>query len=228
MTDDADDPLDIVETVPAADDAADGAGAGGDVIHGRPPRSSTRWPMRPSWLAGALVVALLAGIGIGYLIGHSDHGKHVAAATPTPSALSPVVRALPGIALRPGTTCFGLAASNGEPLMVGVELADEDIRPVVLTGLHGVFPLGGLRQIGSQVGQCDNNAIEQVSGHRIEPSATIWLSLILDVQVRCPGPLPVQFRLDYTVGGTPSTQTVNPFPDLDGVPYPGCATPAHR
>jgi len=222
MTDDAE--LNIVETVPAADDESDGA----DLIHGRTPRPPVRWPMRPSWLVGALALTLLAGIGIGYLIGRPSGGKHVAAPTPTSSAPRPTGPPLPGLALRPGTTCAGLDPANGQPLMVGVELANDSARRVVLTGIQGVFPLGGLRQVGSQVGQCDNNATEQVNGHRIEPSATVWLSLILDVQVRCPAPLPVQIRLDYTIDGTPSTQTVNPFPDLGGIGYPGCPTPAHR
>lgn len=224
MTDDAE--LHIVETAPVADD-------GSDIIPGRTPRPPVRWPVRPSWLVIGLALALLAGIGIGYLIGRSDRGKHVAApSTASPPGwvvtTAPLGSALDGLALRAGETCFGRDPTSGKSLMVGVNLADQSGRPVVLTGLHGVFPLGGLRQVGSQVGQCDNNATEQVSGHRIEPSATVWLSLMLDVQVRCPGSLPVQFRLEYTIDGRPATQTVNPFPDLSGAPYPGCATSAHR
>jgi hypothetical protein len=209
VTDDAD--IDIVETAPAGD-------AERDVISGRAPRPPVRWPMRPSWLAGLVAIALLAGIGIGYLIGRPHH--HAAAPAPTPTTVTLSREA--GLSL--GETCYGIDASSGRVLMVGVNLVNDGARPVVLTGVQGVFPLGGLRQVGSQDGECDNNATAVVNGRRIDPSATAWVSLILAVQVRCPGPLPVQFRIDYAVDGAPSTQLVSPFPDLGQVPYPGCPT----
>lgn len=216
MTDDVDPgDLHIVETAPAAD-------AGGDVVHGRAPRPPRRWPMHPSWLAGLLAVALLVGIGIGYLIGRRPDRDHPAAA-PTTSAPAGTALVEPQ-ALNTVTTCYGIEPTTGAPVMVGVNLVNEDSRPLVLTGVQGVFPLGGLRQVGSQVGQCDNNATAVVSGHQIAPSASIWLSLILDVQVRCPAPLPVQLRIDYTVGGLPATQIIAPFPDLSRASYPGCPT----
>ena len=215
MTDDADPgEVNIVETAPAAD-------AGADVIQGRAPRPPVRLLMRPSWLVGLLVAGLLAGIGIGYLVGHSDRGRPAAVPTPSMTLLTSG-SAFP--ALTANTTCYGYAATNGDPLMVGVEVVNNSTRPVVLASLNASFPLGGLRQTGSQVGQCDNNATEPISGHRVEPSATVWLSLILDVEVRCPAPLPVQIELAYTVDGAPVDQTLNPFPDLGNVSYPGCAT----
>jgi hypothetical protein len=227
--------LHIVETTPVgADPNTDpSADASTDVIHGRPPRPPVRWSVRPTWLAGLLAVVLVGGIGIGYAVGR--HGKRPTAAHPsaTPTSAAPTRFPPAGSALaevpqvlKTGTTCFGVAASSGQPLMVGVEITNGADRPLVITNVEGDFPLGGLRQLDSQIGQCDNNATEPVSGHRVEPTAIVWVSLTLDVQVRCPAPLPVAFRVDYTIDGVPGTETLRAFPDLGRVPYPACPTPS--
>ena len=223
--------LHIVETTPSGADSSDADGDA-DVIHGRPPRPPLRWTMRPTWLAGLLAVVLAGGIGIGYAVGHGQ--RRVAAHPPTTASASTsrgsppagsVLAEVPQV-LRLGTRCSGLASSSGRPLMVGIEIINGGDRPLVLTGVQGEFPLGGLRQLDSQIGQCDNNATEPVSGHRVEPTAIVWISVTLEVQVRCPAPLPVAFRVDYTIDGVPATETMRGFPDLGGVPYPGCPTPS--
>jgi len=226
MTDDEPE-LTFVETTPAG---ATADPDGGDVIPGRSPRPPVRWSLQPSWLIGLLAIVLAAGIGIGYLLGGHGRTRTVAAPprSPEQSASLPagsVLAELPQLSTT-SNTCFGLLASTGRPVMVGIEIVNSGSQPVVLRGVHGVFPLQGLRQVDSQVGQCDNNSTEGVADHRIEPSATAWISLTLGVLVRCPGPLPVLFRVDYTVDGAPSTQTLSGFPDLGNVPYPGCPTPS--
>jgi len=213
--------LDIVETGPAGD-------AHGDVIHGRAQRPPVRWPMRPSWLAGLLAAALLAGIGIGYLVGRPDGGKPAAAPT-TPRSTTPrpvgsvgsLLAELPQL-ITVGPNCVSVSANAGHPLAVGVKLANDGPRPVVLSRVRAVFPLGGLRQLDSRIAHCDVHASDPVQGHTIPPAGTARVSLNLAVLVRCPGPLPVQLRIDYTVDGRPVTQTLSPFRDLGNVPYPGC------
>jgi hypothetical protein len=206
----------IVETTPTGE-------AHGDVIPGRPRRPPTRWSLRPSWLAALLAVALAAGIGIGYLIGRPDH-HHAAAAPTTPLPAGSALAEVPQLTA-PGDLCYG--ALPGRRLMLGTRVVNSTPRPLVLTGLQGVFPLGGFQVVDSQVGQCDNNAIEAVDGHRVEPSAEVWLTLIVDVTgTSCPGALPVQFALDYTVDGTPHRQVLPGFSDLSSVPFPGCPTPS--
>lgn len=214
MTDDVDPgAVHIVETVPDAD-------AAGDVIHGRGPRPRRQWAMRPSWLAGLLAAALLAGIGIGFLIGrHSGPDRPDAA----PPATGPsTVAHLPQ--LRTGQNCFTLSAKTGDALTVGVELVNNGSRPAVLSAAKGLFPMGGMEQAGSvQVGKCGATT-QAVYAYPIQPGRRAWLLLNLDVQVRCPAPLPVQIQVDYTVDGAPVTQTLRPFPDLGKVSYPGCPT----
>ena len=226
MTDDEPE-LTFVETTPAG---ATADPDGGDIIPGRSPRPPVRWSLRPSWLVGLLAAVLVAGIGIGYLVG--GHGKtRTVAAPPSSGAASEPLPAGSALAEVPklnatGNTCVGMLASNGRPLMVGIEIVNGGPQPVVLRNVQGVFPLGGLRQVDSQAGQCDNNSTESVAGRRIEPTATAWISLTLDVLVRCPGPLPVRFRVAYTADGGQGLQQLGGFPDLSEVPYPGCPTPS--
>jgi len=206
----------IVETTPTGE-------AHGDVITGRTPRPPTRWSLRPSWLAAMLAVALAAGIGIGYLIGRPDHHRPAAAPT-TPLPAGSALAEVPQLTT-PGDLCYG--ALPGRKLMLGTRVVNSTPRPLVLTGLRGVFPLGGFQMVGSQVGQCDNNATEAVDGHRVEPSAEVWVTLIVDVTGNsCPGALPVQFALDYTIDGAPHSQVLPGFSDLGSVPFPGCPTPS--
>lgn len=209
MSEDGDE-LNFVETTP--DGAADG-----DVIAGRTPR---RWTVSPGWLAGVLAVALAAGIGIGYLI-DGPGGHHTAAptvtVTPTPST--------PAFILDPiNNLCAGIPAPPHQ-LMLGVEVANNTKQPVVLDSLTGAFPLGGLRQVDTQVGQCDDNSTEQVLGHVVDPGAAVWLTVIVAVRIACPAPLPVSFKINYHHrDGSLGSQEVPGFPDLGGIPYPGCTT----
>lgn len=217
----------VVETVPDAD-------ASGDVIHGRPPRLPGQWSMPPSWLAGLLAVVLLAGLGIGYLIGHSGRGRPAAAATRTvvltPSATEsaplPAGSALaeiPQDTLTVGTgTCASMDAGTGHVLVLGFQLVNHGPRTVTLTSARAMFPLGGLRLAEIRVGQCETRPGHGITGQRIAPQATLWLTLDLAVQVRCPAALPVEVQVDYSVDGTPSTQVLLPYPDLGQVPYHDC------
>jgi hypothetical protein len=220
MTDDAE--LHFVETTPTG---APSEPDGGDVITGRTPRPPLRWSLRPSWLAGLLLVALAAGLCIGYAV-HGD--KRITTTGPSGfpstsgSPAGSVLAEFPSLQAT-GNMCSG-QPDQSHRLMVGVEITNGAPRPIVLSDVKGVFPLGGLRVVDTQVGACDNTSTQHVAGHLFEPSATVWISLTLDVLVRCPGPLPVSFQVDYTIDGAAGTQEVHGFSDLGNVPYPGCPT----
>lgn len=209
MSDD-DDELNFVEKTP--DGAADA-----DVIGGRTPR---RWTVSPGWLAGFLAVVLAAGIGVGYLIDRP--GRHRAAA---PTVTVTAAPSAPAFILDPiNNLCYGIPAPPHQ-LMLGVEVANNTKSPVVLDSLVGAFPLGQLRQVDTQVGQCDDNSTERVNGHVVDPGAAVWLSLTVEVLIACPAPLPVVFKLNYHGSdGSPGSQEVPGFPDLGGIPYRGCTT----
>lgn len=192
--------------------------------------------MRRSWLLGAVAVVLAAGVGIGYLVSRPGGSRHTAAST-TPAAdettstvaQTPITAPprsalvdLPGPLdmLRP--PCLTVLATAGRPLTVGVKLYNNGPRPIVLSTVRGVFPRGGLRQLDTRLGHCDLHSTGQVRGYVIPPKYTARVSMNLDVLVRCPESLPVEFRVDYSVDGAPASQLLKPFPDLHDADYPGC------
>jgi hypothetical protein len=206
--------------------------------------------MRRSWLLGAVAVVLAAGAGIGYLVSRPASTGHAAAST-TPAAASTMPAAasttpaadettsiaaqtpitapprsalvdLPGPLdmLRP--SCLTVLATAGRPLTVGVKLFNNGPSPLTLGSVRGVFPRGGLRQLDTRLGHCDLHATGQVPGDVIPPHGTARVSMNLDVLVRCPESLSVQFRVDYSVDGAPTSQLLRPFPDLRDADYPGC------
>jgi hypothetical protein len=52
--------------------------------------------------------------------------------------------------------------------------------------------------------------------------ASAWFTITFWVRARCPGPLPVQFRLRYERAGRARVLLLAGFSDLGQVPYPGC------
>lgn len=206
--------LTFVETTPAD-----------DVIQGRSPRPPTRWTMRPWWLVVLVVAVLGAGIGIGYALGRhtskpatAPESSIPAAATPTPAGS--VLTELPQLNLT-GNVCYGQPASSSR-LMLGVEIVNDASQPITISSVHGVFPLGGLRQLNATRGQCDETSVRPVVGDVLAPQATEWITLTVGVLTRCPQPLPVWFRVAYLRGGRPDAVTLHAFADLGSVPYSGC------
>jgi hypothetical protein len=210
--------IDIVETAPAGD-------AERDLISGRTLRSPRQWPIRPSRLAGLLVIVLLAGIGIGYLIGHSGRAEPMAA--PSPLATTQTAAPAPAVPPRPlalsGPTCAIVDTGTGRARTVGVQLVNSGPQPLVLTAVHGVVPVNGLQPLDSYVGQCDQSTRSGLP-YAIAARSSAWLSLNLVVRTPCPVAPPVELWVGYAVGGA-GGETVLSFPDLGPSPYPSC--PAH-
>jgi hypothetical protein len=183
---------------------------------GRSPRFSWRGAWGPT--VGIAVAALAAGLLLGFMGRHRQaslgHGPPRAAA-----ALSSVPAAADTI-IATGNAC---AVQLGHTLQLGVEIANQSDRAVALRQVRAVLPLGGLRETGSGPGPCGALAGPGTPPPAaLGPGATGWLHATFDVLVRCPGPLPVGFRVGYAQGGQLASADLSPFPDLSQVPYRGC------
>jgi hypothetical protein len=188
---------------------------------------SSRLPgWRPSRGAGVLAVAALAvGLAAGYAAG--DHGRG-GAAPPAPSASS--------TAASPSGLSFAVAPAliqdtgacslqRGHDLVLGVQLTNQSAQPLTLTTTKAVLPMGGLSQVTWQWATCGAIAAPPAQADAIlMPGASAWMAVTFTVKEQCPGPLPVEFNVGYTVQGKPATASLPGFPDLSQVPYNGCGT----
>ena len=201
-----DDEVTFIETTPP------------DVIEGRSPRTATQWAMRPWWLVLLLAVAVLAaGIGIGYALGRHTSKTTSGAPSATPAGVA--LAELPKLDTT-GARC-SLQPPGTRRLMLGVQVHNGQTLPIQFHDLRGIFPMGGMRVVDAAVGRC-NAAGVPVPDDWLTPGGTTWLRITVDVLVRCPTPLPVQYEVDYAVDGAPASVTLAAFPDLGGVPYSGC------
>ena len=217
----------------------DGGPAGDDVLEQGPDRWSAPswWPSRgPSWWppkisrAAAVVslVALILGLGVGYLAG-SRHttGRTTAPASPargSPSA-QPVSDGGP-ILEQSGNQC---SAQHGTTLQLGVEVSNLSATPLTLGQVRVVLPLGGLRVTAVSWGSCgelptitqdppQNDATDRY----LPPGASGWLTATVKVLVTCPKPFPVRFSVGYVQHGRYRRIQLPGFPDLGSVSYSGC------
>ena len=53
----------------------------------------------------------------------------------------------------------------------------------------------------------------------VNAGATRWLTITFDVELNCPQPLPVQFKVSYAASGRVTTAPFDSFPDLSQVRY---------
>ena len=216
---------------------------GADVVEqgGRRFFPSLNW--RPPWrpprgAAILLAVGLVIGLAAGYAAGYHQAPRN-ASASPTASAspAPPVPAPAPQIVIK-GTAIQGTGSvftdglaltqdtgtcsvQSGRELQLGVQVTNTSTEPIVLTRIRTVFPLGGLKVVSQQWAPC--GAIGAVQGPvALEPGDSTWFSVTVQVLVACPGPLPVQFTVNYTYAGQAAIVTLPGFPDLGQVPYTGC------
>jgi hypothetical protein len=171
------------------------------------------------------VAALAVGLAAGYAAG--DHGRR-GAALPAPSASS--------TAASPSGLSFAVAPAliqdtgacslqRGHDLVLGVQLTNQSTQPLTLTTTKAVLPMGGLSQVTWQWATCGAIAAPPAQTDSIlMPDESAWMAVTFTVKGECPGPLPVEFNVGYTVQGKPSTVSLPGFPDLSQVPYSGCGT----
>ncbi len=216
---------------------------GADVVEqgGRRFFPSLNW--RPPWrpprgAAILLAVGLVIGLAAGYAAGYHQAPRN-ASASPTASAspAPPVPAPAPQIVIK-GTAIQGTGSvftdglaltqdtgtcsvQSGRELQLGVQVTNSSTEPIVLSRIRTVFPLSGLKVVSQQWAPC--GAIGAVQGPvALEPGDSTWFSVTVQVLVACPGPLPVQFTVNYTYAGQAAIVTLPGFPDLGQVPYTGC------
>jgi hypothetical protein len=225
---------------PWADDSA------ADVVEqgGRRRFPSLNWPS-PNWrpprnavilLAVGLVIGLAAGYAAGYRqgprpAGTPTTGPSSASPLPGPAPLQTFVVGTPmpiegSGAVIPGApaltqdtgTCF---MRSGRQLQLGVQVTNGSAKAIGLGQIRTVLPLGGLRVISQQWAPCGAIGAVQVPAS-LGPGDSAWFSVTVQVLVACPGPLPVEFTVDYTWAGEHAAVNLPGFSDLSRVSYPGC------
>jgi hypothetical protein len=210
-----------------------GDNAAGDVVEqggGRLPSLNWRpvnW-RSPRGAAILLAVGLVAGLAVGYAAGDRQASRSASPPRPAPaSASASPSSASAGLSLTAGSpaliqaigTC---AVQNGRELQLGVQVTNQSTSDITLSLVRPVLPLGGLKWISQQWAPCSTLPTGQDPAV-LTPGASTWFSVTFDVLVRCPGPLPVQFTVDYVLAGRTGATSLPGFPDLGQVPYTGCA-----
>jgi hypothetical protein len=198
----------FVETTPAD-----------DLIKGPSPRPPTHWTVRPWWLAALVLAVLAAGICVGYVFGRHTSKAASVAPTPTPTPAGSALAELPQLNTT-GSVCSAQPPRTRQ-LTLGLQVQNSGGAPLQIIDVQGVFPIGGLRMAAAAVGHC-NDPGAPVAGNWIAAGSTAWLRVTVDVLMGCPAPAPVQFRVEYTGGGAPTSVTLAAFPDLGNVTYSGC------
>jgi hypothetical protein len=193
-------------------------------------------PRLPGWppsrgaavLAGA---ALIVGVAAGYAAG--DRQARGTAALPQPTVTaSPSASAAASAnggsfslasspALTQGTGACSVQA--GHELQLGVQVTNQSTTAITLQQAKAVLPLPGLKQVTWQWATCGAIPAGLAEDYDVLlPGQSTWLSATLEVQVRCPSPVPVQFSVGYLAQGKSATASLPGFPDLSQVPYSGC------
>ena len=171
------------------------------------------------------VVALVAGLAVGYAVGARHSGEHAAPPLPSRAAAPAAPFSAGGFPLsQSGPQC---SVQIGRELQVGLEITNLSSVAVRLRRVEVVLPLGGLKVTTQAWGPCGQlGATDEASGRIVPPTlgrgASSWFTVTFRVLVRCPQPLPVQFTLDYDQQGRSAVIRLPGFPDLGQVPYSGC------
>lgn len=198
---------------------------------------------RPSRGAGILALAaLVLGLAGGYAAGDARaHGGAASSAsnmtgarvtgpreTGSPSASGAPAPA--GVASFPNSLALtqdttACSAQTGQQLQLGVQVTNQSPATITLLSAKAVLPLGGLSQVTWQWGTCGailDGLDEADYIPMLAPGQSTWLTVTFQVQMRCPGPLPVQFSVHYVAQGHTLSASLPGFPDLSQVPYSGC------
>ena len=163
---------------------------------------------------------LLAGLVAGYAAGARHAGNSAA----------PRGRAASSPATPPAADAFTLtqvghqcSAQIGHVLQLGVQVTNSSATSVMLRRVIVVLPLGGLREISQAWGTCGElPAGSEIPDNAVPAGGSAWFTVTFKVLVKCPGPLPVQFTVDYDQLGREATIRLPGFDDLGQVPYASC------
>jgi hypothetical protein len=199
-----------------------GSSAGDDVLEqGGWPRPVLTW--RPPRVAVVLAAAgLLACLIVGYAAG-GWHARHRAAALGRSPAASPVALSA-AAALALSQSSGQCSARIGHALLqLGVQVTNQSAADVTLRRVRAALPLGGLEAISQAWGPCGElPTARDPSDNFLPAGASTWFTVTFRVLTTCPGPLPVQFTIDYDWRGRAAATRLPGFADLGQVSYPGC------
>jgi hypothetical protein len=194
---------------------AAGSPAGEDVLE----QGGRRLPVPPWRPSLAAVILAAAAVLAGLVVGYAAGARH---ARSSPAARSPARPA----ALVAGSVTQSLrqcSAQVGRALQLGVQVTNDSAEAVRLLWVQAVLPMGGLAAIAQAWGPCGELPAATGSPDNLLPAgASTWFTVTFQVLVRCPGPLPVQFALDYDQSGRVTSIRLPGFADLGHVPYAGC------
>jgi hypothetical protein len=215
----------------AHDDRGNRPPADGDILeHGRDRPQVRLWPSLRRRLpdlrwrsrrASALLVAagLVLGLAGGYAAG--DHRARSAAPGLPPGVSQAAQLAVGGTPLAEGPAC---AAQIDSHLQLGFQVTDVSAAAVTLRRIRAILPIGGLRAVAQAWGPCGElPQPEAATSPTLSPGASAWFTVTFKVLVGCPGPMPVQFALDYVQHGRAASARLPGFNDLGQVTYSGCA-----
>jgi hypothetical protein len=191
------------------------------------------WPPRiPRFAAILVVVALVVGVGAGFGAGYTAGRHHTTAATPAATASGSDPAAVAGTAgptlAQSGNVC---SSQHGTQLQLGVQVVNDSTTALTLFQIRPVLPMGGLRVTSISWGACGQLPIDpQADGDPqsaamdqfLPAQAAGWFTITVQVLVRCPAALPVQFQVAYGQHGKVSTVPMAGFNDLANVGYSGC------
>ena len=190
---------------------------GADAVESGGPRSGL--PGRLRTPAATVVLAVVVAAVVGYVIG--DRGAK--ARNPRPAAsVSTAVTVPPPLTGADAVTGTGgrCAVQNGTRLTLGVEIRNGTTSAAILRPPRVILPLGGLRLRSVTWGSCAQISPMTEADDRVVPAGgTVWLSMVFDVLVACPAPMPVQLHVGYTLSNGSGEADLLPFPDLGDVPY---------
>ncbi len=194
--------------------------AGEDIVELGSARLPVRW--RPPLAVILAIAGLLVGLAGGYAAGAWHAGK--AAPLSRSRAAAPEAASMatgPLTLSQAGPQC---SAHFGHELQLGLQVTNLSATGVTLRRVEAVLPLGGLKATAQAWGTCGElPAASETAGNTLPAGASTWFTVTFQVLVTCPGPLPVQFVVDYDQRGRPGTIQLPGFDDLGQVPYPGCA-----
>ena len=191
-------------------------------------RGPSWWPPKISRPAAVVsLVALVLGLGVGYLAGSRHTGGNpapVSTARGRPPA-QPVAAGGP-ILEQSGNQC---SAQYGTTLQLGIEVSNLSLTPLILSQVRVVLPLGGLRVAAVSWGTCgelpnltQDPPPNDATDRYLPPGGSTWMTVTARVLVNCPQSLPVQFQVGYLQHGKVSSIKLPGFPDLGSVSYSGC------
>jgi hypothetical protein len=178
------------------------------------------------WRPLIAVILAAAGLLVGLVVGYAAADRHARNKTAPLSGsrvtASPTAPAAAGALtlIQSGSQC---SAQLGHALQLGIQVTNQSATGVTLRRVKTVLPLGGLKVASQAWGPCGElPSASYALDNALPAGASTWFTVTLKVLVKCPGPYPVQFTLDYDQFGRPATINLPGFVDLSHVPYANC------